>query len=431
MSEPPLLEDALARLEARINWERRDRSAGWRVDLAPIRDLVSRAGHPARGRGVCHVAGSKGKGSVASLLAAGLSRSGRSVGVFGSPHVERIHERIRIGGQPIGDEALAAALGAALDVVADAEADGTAGGDASWFDIVTLAGLWAFQAAGVDWIVLEVGLGGRLDSTNVIDPPDVAVVTTIALEHTAILGGTLSEIAGEKGGIVKPGSLLVTGTPPGGEAHQVLSQIARDLGVEHVSAWSGEDQTFEEANVRVARAALELLGRGVPGLGGDSLAPETVVAARLPGRMEWFHSGATRVLMDGAHVPSSLEMALQEAQAAEPGPWGAVVAVHGEKSLSELLSPLARGGVVRLFATTVPGSGIHHPAAAVARAASELGLECEDFDTPAEALRAALGWSAEPESGGASEVRPALMVTGSLYLVGALRPVLAGGSVRS
>lgn len=86
---------------------------------------------------------------------------------------------------------------------------------------------------------------------------------------------------------------------------------------------------------------------------------------------------------------------------------------------------------MRLFATTVPGSGIHHSAAAVAQAAAELGLECEDFDTPAEALRAALGWSGEPESGGAREERPALMVTGSLYLVGALRPVLAGGSVRS
>ena len=129
---------------------------------------------------------------------------------------------------------------------------GRAGAEASWFDLVTLAGLWAFREAGVDWAVLEVGLGGRLDSTNVIDPPEVAVVTTIALEHTAILGDTLAAIAQEKGGIVKPGSRLVTGTPPGGEAHAVLAGIAEAQGVEHRVAWSEADRTFEEANVTVA-----------------------------------------------------------------------------------------------------------------------------------------------------------------------------------
>ena len=276
MPDAPRLHDVLDRLDARINWERRDRSSGWRVDLAPMLDLAVRAGGPSRDFGLCHVAGSKGKGSVANLVAAGLGRAGLKVGVFGSPHVERINARIRIDGEPLGDEPLAAALAASLRLVEEAERAGTDGAEASWFDIVTLAGLWAFREAGVDWAVLEVGLGGRLDSTNVIEAPEVAVVTTIALEHTAILGDTLAAIAREKGGIVKPGSPLVTGTPPGGEAHGVLAEIAERLGVEHVVAWSEGDRTFEEANVRVARAALDLLGRGVPGLGGALLTQEAI-----------------------------------------------------------------------------------------------------------------------------------------------------------
>ena len=426
MPDPPRLQDVLDRLDARINWERRDRSSGWRVDLAPMVDLVRRAGEPSRDLGVCHVAGSKGKGSVANLVAAGLGRAGLRVGVFGSPHVERINERIRVDGQPLEDQPLAAALAASLGLVEQAEEAGTDGGEASWFDIVTLAGLWAFREAGVDWAVLEVGLGGRLDSTNVIDAPEVAVVTTIALEHTAILGDTLGAIAREKGGIVKPGSPLVTGTPPGGEAHGVLAEIAERVGVEHVVAWSEGDRTFEEANVRVARAALDLLGRGVPGLGGDLLTPDAIAGARLPGRMEWFDAGPVRVLLDGAHVPSSLAMALEEALENVQAPWGAVVAIHGEKDLEELLAPLAGRGFRRVFATSVPGTGVHHEATAVAEAAGALGLEGEVHELPEAALGSALAWAEGAGLDRASGSPAGVMVTASLYLVGALRARLRG-----
>ena len=320
---------------------------------------------------------------------------------------------------------MAAALAASLELVEDAEEAGTDGAEASWFDIVTLAGLWAFREAGVDWAVLEVGLGGRLDSTNVIEPPEVAVVTTIALEHTAILGDTLAAIAREKGGIVKPGSPLVTGTPPGGEAHGALVEIAERVGVEHVVAWSGTDRTFEEANVRVARAALDVLGRDVPGLGGELLTSDVIRAARLPGRMEWLTCGPVRVLLDGAHVPSSLEMAVGEAlvvaQERASARWGAVVAIHGEKDLQELLGPLAARDFKRVFATTVPGTGVHHAAVAVAQAADALGLEAEVHDLPEAALRSAVEWAEEAGADPVSGAPAGVMVTGSLYLVGALR----------
>lgn len=418
MTDAARLERALGRLDARIDWERRDRSKGWRVDLDPIRDLVGRAGHPERGFEVCHVAGSKGKGSVSSLIAAGLRRAGLEVGVFGSPHVERVNERVRIGARPAEDAVLAAAVEEALGVVAEAEAAGSAGGEASWFDIMTLAGLCAFRAAGVDRAVLEVGLGGRLDSTNVIAPPALAVVTTIALEHTAILGDTLGAIAREKGGIIKPGSRLVTGTPPDSEAGLVLAAMAAERGVPHAVAWSEDDRTFEEANLRVARAALDDLGLSTPGLGGHLLGAEQVAEARLPGRMEWFELPDVPVLLDGAHVASSLDLAVREARAAWGGPWCGLVAVHGEKDLLELLAPLARAGFERLFATTVPGTGVHHTGEAVAAAAEALGVPAEVHGTPEAALEAARAWS------GAQGAR--VMATGSLYLVGALRGLLAG-----
>ena len=234
MSDPSL-QGTLARLDARIDWERRDRSAGWRVDLDPIHDLLVRTGRPDRGFRICHVAGSKGKGSVASLIAAGLRRAGRRVGVYASPHVERIHERIALDGTPIDDAGLVRALTAALDAVEEAERDGGAAAGASWFDIVTAAALCAFRDAGVDWAVLEVGLGGRLDSTNAIDPPALAVVMTIALEHTAILGSTLAEIAAEKGGEARLAMLPIENSIHGrvADKHDLLPESGLYIIGEH------------------------------------------------------------------------------------------------------------------------------------------------------------------------------------------------------
>ncbi len=415
------LSRVLTRLEARIDWERRDRSTGWRVDLDPILDLVVRIGRPDRGMETCHVAGSKGKGSVASLLGVALSRAGQRVGVYGSPHVERIHERIRIEGVPVGDERLARALEAALDAVDAGERESTAAGDASWFDIVTAAALWAFRDAGVDWAVLEVGLGGRLDSTNVIDPPALAVVTMIALEHTGVLGSTHSAIAAEKGGIVKTGSRLVTGCDPRSEAGAELAGIATAHGVPHVVAWTAEDSTFEQSNVRVARAGLDLLGTAFEGIDAQLLDDAAIQAARLPGRMEWLDAGGVPVLLDGAHVPESLERALAEARARESGPFAAVVALHREKDAEALLTPLLGTAAGKLFATTIPGSGVHLAASDVAEAASHLGIEVTAIEDPTAALTAALDW-ARTRPG---PPRAWVLGTGSLYLVGALRPALS------
>lgn len=416
------IDAALERLSGRIDWERRDRSKGWRVDLEPARDLVSRLGRPDQALQIVHVTGSKGKGSVASLIARGLMESGHRVGIYGSPHVETIHERVRIDGECIADAPFAAAITAALDAWEAAEAEGTPAAEASWFDIVTVAGLVAFRDAGVDWAVLEVGLGGRLDSTNVIDPPEVAVVTNIELEHTAILGDTRAKIAAEKGGILKAGSAFVTGCAPGSEAAAVLVEMARDRSIKTVFAYESADLTFEARNVRVARAALEALNQRAAGA-GYRLADSSIAAARLPGRMERrtlrHGSLVVPVFLDGAHVESSVASALAEARALETGKVCAVIAIHGDKEPVALLRPLAAysAAVDRLIATTIPSSGVHRSPAEVAAAARGLGIDVQEASDPSQALAAASRWAEEVG-------QPAwIFGTGSLYLAGALRPL--------
>ena len=404
------IEAVLARLEARIDWERRDRGAGWRVDLAPMTDLVERLGRPDRAARVVHVTGSKGKGSVSSMIAAALRLGGASVGVYGSPHVERINERIRIGGAPITDEAFARAASRALDAADAAEREGSDGAGASWFDIVTATALEAFREEGVDRAILEVGLGGRLDSTNVVEAPEACVVTTVELEHTAILGSTRGAIAREKGGIFKPGAHLVTGCAPGSEAGDVLEELAASAGGALEFAHDPADCSFEERNARVARAVLAALEtRGAAPAPLDAAALE---AARLPGRMEARRVGDVEVVLDGAHVASSVEGAVGEARAARTGPFAALVAVHREKDAAALLAPLA--GASLLVATTIPGSGVHLGAEEVAAAAAALGIPVEAVDEPRDAMARAAGWAS-------GEAGRWVLGVGSLYLVGAVR----------
>ena len=181
------LEAALARLDALVDWERRDRDASMRRGIEPAADLLERLGSPQRGFRAVLVAGTKGKGTTSALVAAALVRAGIPTGLYTSPHVDRIHERIRVGGAEVEDEVLASALERVLDARTRAVEDGGPGVDSTWFDVVTASAFLVFAERGVAWAVVECGLGGRLDSTNVV-AADVCVVTNVDLEHTAVLG---------------------------------------------------------------------------------------------------------------------------------------------------------------------------------------------------------------------------------------------------
>lgn len=420
----PRLTAALRRLDGLVDWERRARTPAhgprMRVTVEPARDLLARLGDPQRAFAAVHVAGTKGKGSVAQLVAAGLERLGYRTGVYASPHVERVQERVRIGLAEIGEDALAAALEAALDAREDALAAASPGAAATWFDVLTAAAFRALAAAGVEVGVIECGLGGRLDSTNVLAAP-VCVLTNVDLEHTALLGTTRAAIAREKAGIVTAGARVVTSLAPGDEAGDALAAAAAEAGATvRVVAWPPE-ASLAERNRALARAALEELEAAsvlpdprAPLAGGwsEALDAATAARARLPGRAERRQAGGVPVVLDGAHVASGLERVLADLEA-DPALAGRPSAVFGtglEKDSRALLKALLPR-VDSLVCTSV-GDGPYRPAEELAALARELGGGAQARPDPHRALDEALRLAAP---GGW------VLVTGSLHLVGAVR----------
>ncbi len=413
----PTLDEALARLDRLIDWERRDR-VDMRVDVGPASDLLARLDHPERRLRVVHVAGTKGKGSVCALIEAGLRTAGLPTGRYASPHVERVNERIVIDGREIGDDEAARVLSRALDARDAAAAAGSAARDASWFDVWTAAAVLAFAEAGVEWAAIECGIGGRLDSTNALDG-EIAVLTNVDLEHTALLGNTRSLIARDKLGILKSGRPLVTGVAPESEAGAVVVAIARQQG--SAVAWAAPaegDARIVEINRAVANGVLRLVG--VPELSASDAA-----AVRLPGRLEVFEPSTltrgVRVVLDGAHVPSNLHAVLHDL-GVDPrfaGPCVVVMGLGRDKLLDALIDELAVLRPLAFVATAFRG-GVppHEPSTLGARASERLGGEVEAIEPPLSALRHATARAAMhgPDAW--------VLVTGSLHVVGTVRGAL-------
>ena len=422
MIEDRELAEAMARLDRLTDWERRPRRT-MRVGLAPMQDLSARLGDAHRAFRSVHVAGTKGKGSVSALVEAGLVRAGLTAGRYASPHVERVTERVSLEGRDVSDRALARGLTRALDAYEAARRESTAAADATWFDLLTSAAFLIFREARIEWAVVEVGLGGRLDSTNVVDG-EVAVVTNIGLEHTEILGETRAAIACEKAGILKRGAVLVTTLVRDDEAGRVLQARADELGSRVARAPARPGATIEETNVAVAGAVLDQLGRrdvrarsGEP-VGAGLIDARTRSAARLIGRMERHDVdvGASRVplVFDGAHVPFNLAAVLADLSRA-PGlaaPCVTVVALAADKDARGFLAELSRRASAVVF-TDLPLTNRGRPAADLFAIARALGLASEVERDPHKAFRRGLELA---EKTGAW-----LLVTGSLYLVGELR----------
>lgn len=220
-------DDALRWLLTLPDFERTGEFAE-RPDLAPMRALLAALGDSQLGRATVHVAGSKGKGSTAVMVEQVLRAAGLRTGCYVSPHLHRYTERVRIDGQPVAREAFAAAMSAVREAM-DAVAPRFPGRRFLAFDALTAAGFVAFREAGVDAQVVEVGLGGLLDSTNVFDATDVVVLTPISLEHTAILGGTIVEIAAQKAGVMTAGCTAVV-APQRESALDVFRAAAAERG---------------------------------------------------------------------------------------------------------------------------------------------------------------------------------------------------------
>lgn len=304
-----------------------------RLGLERIRELLERLGRPQDRLKFVHVAGTNGKGSICAYLASILGAAGYRTGMFTSPYIERFEERIRVDGVMISPDELRDVT-LAVREYAEAMAEET-GDHPTEFELMTAVALEHFARCGCDIVVLEVGLGGRLDSTNVIDAPEACVIARIGLDHTALLGNTLAAIAGEKAGIIKEGSAVVS-WPQEPEAMAVIGHAAAEHGCElrvpdfaqlEEGAIRWEDGaspfrsfsyrewtdlrtgilgSYQPQNATVALEVVDVLrGRGwhIP----DEAVHAGVAQTRWPGRFEIVEGGSSpdgfAIVVDGGHNP--------------------------------------------------------------------------------------------------------------------------------
>lgn len=401
---------------------------GIHLGLERIGACLRALGDPHRAWPGLHVGGTNGKGSTSLLLSSVLSAAGYRTGLYTSPPLECFGERIRVDGSLLPDEAVADLYEAVLG----AGREHPEAGGLSQFEVITAMAFLHFARVPVDAAVVEVGLGGRLDATNVI-VPEVAVVTNVGLEHAEHLGPTPEAIAGEKGGIVKPGVPLVTGAE--GEALEVLREAAASGGCDlrvrgldfHVSLGAGGLEYrgprwrlpglelgllggFQRDNLALALAALEVLeerGWRLP----EHALRRAVREARWPGRLEVLGSGP-RVVLDGAHNPHAsrvLARSLREDFSYERL-W-LVLGILGDKDARSILAdllPLAQ----RVVATRSASARARDPEE-IGRLARQLQVG-ELLALPT--VAAALDWALERAAPG-----DLVCVTGSLTTVGEAR----------
>jgi len=291
-------------------------------DLARMRTLLAELGDPHRARRFIHVAGTNGKGSTCAMLESALRASGLRTGLYTSPHLNSPRERIVIGGEPISEAEWVAAFTNVHNAAERMLAADRIDAHPSFFETVTAMAFVAFARADLDMVVLETGLGGRLDATNVVDP-EVAVITPIDFDHEAFLGSSIESIAAEKAGILKAGRPAVFAAQRP-EALRVLGSRALELDIEvrHSSAWRVENAEYgrygssftlvadeeipidcplaglhQVENARTAVTALMLLG--IPA----GAIRTGIASAQWPGRLEYF-PGAVDTILDGAHNPA-------------------------------------------------------------------------------------------------------------------------------
>lgn len=393
------LQRRLAALSARAKF-------GMTLGLDRVRSALAEVGDPHAGLAVAHVAGSNGKGSTSAMIESIARAAGLRTGLTTSPHLSRFAERICIDGAPIEDDPFEEALARALEA---------AGGDLTFFEVLTVAAFVAFRAANVDLAVLEVGLGGRLDATNVVESPLACAITSISLEHTAVLGDTLDAIAREKAGILKRGAPYVLGRLPP-EAERAIDDVARAVGAG--PKWTGPLEPVDVAllgehqrrNAAVASAVAELLAARWPQIRGAIRRGLNEV--QWPGRFEKIALGARTLLLDGAHNEEGAE-ALARALEAEGTPPERTTLVFGalaDKSFAAMLARIAKLAHRRIY--TAPKG--RAPAAFEALTAIAPG---EIVPEPALALARAVALAGPDET---------VLVTGSLYLVGEIRAHVLG-----
>lgn len=395
------------------------------LTMQRVERLLAALGHPERALPpVIHIAGTNGKGSTQAMIRAGLEAGGSLVHAYTSPHLARFHERIRLAGELISEEALTALLDECV------KANGP--DEITFFEITTCAAFLAFARVKADYTLLEVGLGGRLDATNVVDDPVLTVITPVSIDHQQYLGDTLPEIAGEKAGIIKRLVPVVVG-PQEPEGMDVIEARALRLGapvLAYGQQWSVSEERgrliyqdenglldlplpnlpgpFQIFNAGAAIAALRALGK-------DQAACEAAVTSAFwPARMQRLRFGPlveaapeVELWLDGGHNPAG-GAAVAETLARMPArETHLICGMLNTKDVRGYMRPLAPH-VTRLHAVSIPGEKNTLPAEATCEAATAVGIKAVTAASVAAALAQIV----------ADCPNARVLICGSLYLAG-------------
>ncbi len=395
------------------------------LTLGRVERLLAILGNPERRLPpVIHIAGTNGKGSTQAMIRAGLEAAGDRVHAYTSPHLARFHERIRLAGELISEPGLTALLDECV----------TANGpdEITFFEITTCAAFLAFSRTPADWTLLEVGLGGRLDATNVVADPRLTIITPVSLDHQSFLGDTVAAIAGEKAGIIKRGVPVIVG-PQTDEGLAVIEAKAARLGAPilafgqhwHVCEDRGrlvfQDENglldlplpnlpgpHQLQNAGAAIAALRALGR-------DEAACEAAVTRAVwPARMQRLRQGPlvdaapnVELWLDGGHNPAGGEAIAATLARMPARETHLICGMLNTKDVTGYMQPLAPH-VARLHAVTIPGERNTLPAEVTRDAARAAGIDATTAASVAAALAAIAARTPEAR----------VLICGSLYLAG-------------
>lgn len=413
--------------------------------LEHTKTFLKRLGNPAADRKIVHVAGTNGKGSVCAYLQAIFMAEGKRTGFFTSPHLVSVNERIRVDNIQIDNETFLKVFRKVLKIVRQMVEDGIE--HPSYFEFLFGMGMTAFAETDVEYIILETGLGGRLDATNAIDNPALAIITSISLDHTAILGDTIEKIAGEKAGIIKPGvPVFFDGSSK--KAAEVIKAKASELGVScrevtknayeiqkvhrkyiAFSRRSAYDKDvifqvpmcgcYQAMNAELALEASEYL------LAGEEIHmdrwKEALAELHWEGRME--RVGA-HITVDGAHNPGAMEAFVESVKALDESERGEMVLLFSavsDKKYDQMIEYLCENLDVKAYVVTQIEDERGVPAeelADVFRRYTDRPVYCKE--RLEDAVRTAMN-----ERGETGEI----YCLGSLYLVGMMKKLLAGGAI--
>ena len=395
------------------------------LTLGRVERLLAALGNPERAiPPVIHIAGTNGKGSTQAMIRAGLEAGGAKVHAYTSPHLARFHERIRLAGELVSEEMLTALLDECV----------TANGpdEITFFEITTCAAFLAFARVPADWTLLEVGLGGRLDATNVVAKPRLTIITPVSMDHEAFLGDTIAKIAGEKAGIIKRGVPCIVG-PQHPDGLAVIEATANRLGAplwvfgQHWNVWEERRRLIYQdenglldlplpnlpgphqvQNAGAAIAALRLLGRD------EAACEAAVTSAFWPARMQRLRQGPLvdlapniELWLDGGHNPAGGEAVAATLARMPNRETHLICGMLNTKDVTGYMRPLAPQ-VTRLHAVSIPGEKNTLPAEVTRDAARAAGIDAVAAGSVAEALAGIAATSPDAR----------VLICGSLYLAG-------------